>query len=131
MATNKQKTLPFIDGVAPVTVGQEVCYSNGQMGRHFRLNESTVESIGNKLITLKNGSKFYLEDGRKKTDFSSVGLYSSKAAFDRITKESELINKVQLHFRQSYGRTINYEQAVKIAEIIGLDLTENKKDSHE
>jgi len=118
------KIMKFADGAKEVEVGMQVVYSNGQSGRHHHmLNESTVEKIGNKLVTLKDGSKFYLEDGTKQTEYTSGRLYSSKEEYDLSVKRAELIHTVERRVKD-YSFHMTYDQAIKIAKIIGLEIKE-------
>lgn len=115
------KIMNFADGPQEVSVGMKVVHSNGQGGRHFRLSETEIEKVGNKLITLKNGTKWYLEDGRMQTEYTSGSIYSSKAAFEKAIAEGKVIDTVKTQLR-SYGYGMTYEQAIKIAEILNLKL---------
>lgn len=107
--------MSFADGESEIKVGQEVVYSNGQMGRHYKLEESTVGKIGNKLVTLKNMDQFFLGSGSMETIYVSGRLYSSKEAYNIDVARSKLIHEVEMKLRNS---RLTYEQAVKIAEII-------------
>lgn len=42
------KIMNFADGPSEIKIGQEVVYSNGQSRQHYRLNKTTVKSVGNK-----------------------------------------------------------------------------------
>lgn len=110
--------MKFVDGIKEIKVGQIVVYSNGQGCRNYRLIESTIEKIGNKLITLKNRDKFYLKDGSKKTIYVSGLLFSSKEAYDLYTEQNQFIIRVEQKLR-GYSFRMTYEQAVSISKIIG------------
>lgn len=111
----------FADGPKEITVGMKVVYTNGQGGHHYRLHESIVEKVGNKLVTLENGDKFFLEDGNKQSEYVSGRLYSSRAAYDIALQESKVISQVENLIR-SYSIEMTYQQAIKIAEIMNLKL---------
>lgn len=117
----KTKIMNFQDGPKEVHVGMKCFSTNGQSGQyHKREHHYEVESIGNKLVTMKGGDKFYLETGRKQTEYSWGILYSSKEAYQEECRRSQVIEKVcdAFDFRQRHK--ITYDQAIKIAEILGL-----------
>lgn len=118
----KEKMMKFRDGPQLVYVGMKVFSSNGQGGSHFRLEEAVIEKIGNKLITLSNRDQFYLENGQKKSEYTWGGLYSSKAAYDKMTAEAKVINRVQYELSRAWHNNMTYEQAIKVAEIMNLNL---------
>lgn len=118
---NKSKIMNFADGPQEITVGMKVVYTNGQGGHHHRLHESTVEKVGNKLATLKNGDKFLLEDGSKQSQYFSGRLYSSRAAYDIALQESKVVSQVE-NLVRSFTTKMTYQQAIKIAEIMNLKL---------
>jgi hypothetical protein len=117
---SKEKVMKFQDGSHTVEVGMLVLCDNGQSGSHYRVDETTIEKVGNKLVTLKNRRQFYL-DGKEKTDYAGGLIYSSKAAYDQYQMERRVINKVLNSIRYT-KHVLTYEQAVKIAEILNVNL---------
>lgn len=111
----------FADGPQEAVVGMSVAYSNGQGGRHYHLNESKIEKVGNKLVTLENGDKFFIENGQKQSQYTSGRLYSSREAYDKSMKESKVIHQVENALR-GYMVRMNYQQAIKVAEILNIKL---------
>jgi len=83
------KIMKFGDGPSPVTVGQEVVYTNGQGGRHHRISTGKVAKIGRELITLENGAKFYLSSGLFQTNYAAGMIYTSTEAYNRVAAESD------------------------------------------
>lgn len=124
----KDKMMNFADGLKAITIGMEVAYGNGQGGRHFHLYKSKVKTIGHKLVTLENGDKFYLEDGRMQTQYASGLLYSSKEAYDKDCLEQKIISNVCARIRD-IGYKMTFDQAVKIAEIMDISVEELKNEN--
>lgn len=120
---SKVKTFKFGDGTREVKVG-DIVYMAPRERRDYG-RDMVIQKVGRDLITIgyelngRDAAQFYMEDGKQKTDYMGTTLYSSKAAYDEAVRQSQLIGKVTEHFR-GYQNRITYEQAVKIAAILGI-----------
>lgn len=117
----KECTMNFADGVGPVHIGQMVVWNNGQIGNRYRLYMDAVTAIGNKYVTVGTRNKFHRKDGSSTSSYACGSLFSSKEAYDKITKENRAVNRVMTWLR-AWENKVTYDQAVKIAEILGIDL---------
>lgn len=117
----KTKMMKFADGEKPVFVGQKVIVTNGQSGKyHYHSHEDTIDKIGNKYVTV--GRRQFDFDGYENTTAGTKGqIYSSQKEYERIKVENKIINTVR-SVMLDWRHKINYEQALKIAEILNIKL---------
>ena len=114
------KMMKFGDGLKEIKVGMTVYVTNGQSGSHFRVREDIVEKVGNSLVSLAHSSnKFYLDTGREQSNYVAGTIYSSLEAYQEIKAQAETIFKVN---QALSSQKLSYQQAVQIAEILGLSL---------
>lgn len=82
----------FGDGLKEIVVGQKcVSYAVYGGGRYYTY---TVKSIGRKLVTMECGTKFYLEDGMKQTEYIRGRLYSSEDAHKSVVSFNKLASEI-------------------------------------
>jgi hypothetical protein len=111
----------FRDGLQPICVGQTVYVTNGQTGHHFRLDECVVKKIGRSLVYFKGRREpFYLATGYEKTGYARGSVYSSMDAYEHYNKEVRVIREVKAYIGD-YVNALNYDQAVQIAHILGIE----------
>jgi len=106
----------FADGPKEIKVGDTFIAVHPNDSRRG-VSKFKVDKIGITLITAGR-EKFYIATGRRQTEYTAEEAYSSEEAYQIIRKQDSFIRKVRNHF--DYRSKITYEQAVKIAEIIGL-----------
>jgi hypothetical protein len=122
--TKQPKLFQFADGPGEIREGQQVIVTNGQGGRHYRADETKVEKIGRELVHMGYHGSWYF-DGKKKTEYAGGRVYSSMSAYERCMREQIVISTVERKIHD-YHTNLTYEQALKIAEILGLDTSEQE-----
>lgn len=118
------KIVNFADGPSEASIGQDVVYSNGQSGHHFRLGCGKITAIGTKYITVEDRTQFGIVDGIMKTNYSAGRVYSSQAAYERVAGEAKVIDEVKTQLRD-FTLRLTYEQAVKIKAVLNDEPSEN------
>lgn len=113
----KEKLMNFGDGLKPIKIGQTVLCTNGQSGSHKRAYESTVKTIGSKLVTIDNGTKFYLDSGREQSEYVSGCIFSSLKEYERVQNEDRIIGIIWYEMTRRSYNSLSIEQALEIAKI--------------
>ena len=93
---SKTKTFKFVDGEKEIHVGMKCYVSNvNHRSTYIDRPESVITKIGNKIITIDDSVKFYM-NGEEKSDFSHNTVYSNKQAYiekiERAKKTRTIIN---------------------------------------
>lgn len=104
-------------------VGQVVFLRPIKYGNAFRrdqsIREATIEKIGRKYVTISEYGQFYIEDGSKKTNYTTeYKLYFSKDELDSIIESESLTEKIRSSIPK-YGKwNLGIEKLRQIADII-------------
>lgn len=126
MKSPKVKMMNFIDGRHEIKEGMKVFVTNGQSGSHFNIYATTVEKIGREFVTVNSNSKYSLATGIQKTEYGAKGqMFSSKEAWEQYSLKVNRINRLTSQL-SSYSFKPTYEQAIAIANILGLDLDKDQ-----
>jgi len=113
----------FADGLKEITEGMQVAYDKGKSGRHLHVIQSTVTKIGNKFVTLDNGDKFYIENGKQQTEYVSGELYSSIEAYQESKMQDKVIREVQSRLRDvrlTYPQALEFQKLLDIHFPVGI-----------